>query len=102
MDLFGIPGDVFMQGGAIGIVTAAVLSMFRGWLVPKTSLDAVLTVQEKRLDGERVRGDEWKATAAFERARNEELSRQLNDLLEVGRTTQALIEGLNRAGRRHP
>ncbi len=97
MDLLGIPGDVIVQGGAAGVLLLTVLLLFSGWLVPARWLDKMLELHKERLGDEKARGDEWRATAKSEEERNRLLTEQMNELLEVGRTTNALIEGLKRA-----
>ncbi len=97
MELWGIPGEVIVQGGAAAVLLFAVLAIFSGLLVPARWLDRMLEVNEKRLGDANARGDEWRATAKSEEERNRLLTEQMNELLEVGRTTNALIEGLKRA-----
>lgn len=97
MDLWGIPGEVVVQGGAVGVLILAVVGLMLGRIVPRRSVTDLLTLHAERLADEKARGDEWKATAKATEVRNDELARQLSELLEVGHTTNALIEGLKRA-----
>jgi hypothetical protein len=97
LDLFGIPGAVIIQGGAVGVLTFVVLAILVGRLVPRKSLEDVRADRDARIAEAKARGDEWRAAALTEAERNEVLSRQLDLLLEANRTTNALIEGLKQA-----
>jgi hypothetical protein len=105
LDLFGIPGTVIVQGGAVGVLFFAVLAVLLGKLHPDRTVDRIEKVHSERLSEEKTRGDEWKAFGQAQGERNELLAQQLAELTEVGRTTNALIEGLKtatvqRSGRR--
>lgn len=105
MELFGIPGAVILQGGAAGILSFAVIAVLLGKLHPDRTLDRIEKVLTDRLTEEKARGDEWKAFGQAQGERNELLAQQLAELTEVGRTTNALIEGIKqvsdqRSGRR--
>jgi hypothetical protein len=67
--LDGIPATMIANAGALGILAVAVLGVLRGWLVPGSSLDKMLTLHKERLAQETARGDEWKAAALMERER---------------------------------
>jgi hypothetical protein len=97
LDLFGIPGSVIVQGGAAGILAFVVLAVLLGKLHPDRTLDRIEKVHEKQLANEKARGDEWRARGDAQEQRNDILAQQLAELLEVGRTTNALIEGLRKA-----
>lgn len=97
MELFGIPGNLVVQGGAVGVLMFAVIGIFLGKLVPARTLERIEKVHTDRLAEERARGDEWKARGDAQEKRNEVLAQQLAELTEVGRTTNALIEGLKQA-----
>lgn len=97
MELFGIPGTVIVQGGAVGVLFFAVLAILLGKLHPDRTLDRIEKVHSERLAEEKARGDEWKAFGQAQGQRNEVLAQQLAELTEVGRTTNALIEGLKQA-----
>lgn len=105
MELLGIPGPILVQGGATAVLLFAVLGVLLGRLLPSRTLERIEHVHAERLAEEKARGDEWKAFGQAQGARNELLAEQLAELTEVGRTTNALIEGLRkaseqRAGRR--
>lgn len=97
MELFGIPGTVIVQGGAVGVLFFAVLAVLLGRLHPDRTLDRIERAHDKELAAEKARGDEWKARGDAQERRNELLAQQLAELTEVGRTTNALIEGLKQA-----
>lgn len=97
MDLFGIPGAVIVQGGAVGVLFFVILLIVMGRLHPDRTLDRIEKVLAQQLAEEKARGDEWKAFGQAQGQRNEVLAQQLADLTEVGRTQNALIEGLKLA-----
>jgi hypothetical protein len=97
LELFGIPGAVIVQGGAVGVLFFAVLAILLGKLHPDRTLDRIERVHSERLAEEKARGDEWKAFGQAQGQRNEVLAQQLAELTEVGRTQNALIEGLKLA-----
>lgn len=91
-------------GALVTLIVFAVLAVWRGWLVPKTTvdkLDAALArveaVQEKRLAESIAREQEWKAAwMAAEQARQLSAD-QVGDLLELAKTTDAFIRTLPRS-----
>jgi hypothetical protein len=97
LDLLGIPSTVLVQGGAAAVLLLAVLLILLGRLHPDRTLDRIEKVHTDRLAQEKTRGDEWKAFGQAQGERNELLAQQLAELTEVGRTTNALIEGLRKA-----
>jgi hypothetical protein len=97
LDLFGIPGTVIVQGGAVGVLVFVVLAILVGRLVPRKSLEDVRADRDARLAEAKIRGDEWRATALAQEERSDVQARQIDQLLEANRTTNALIEGLKQA-----
>ena len=97
MELFGIPGAALIQGGAAAILAFTVLLIFLGKLVPSRTLDRIEKVYTDQLAAEKARGDEWRAAHGAQEKRNEVQTQQIAELSEVGRTTNALIEGLKQA-----
>jgi hypothetical protein len=104
LELFGIPGTIIVQGGAVTVLLVVVLAIVTGRLVPRKVLidvrkdrDARLKERDALVLAERARGDEWRAAAQAQDARNDVQSQQIQQLMEIGRTTNALIEGLKRA-----
>jgi DNA-binding GntR family transcriptional regulator len=89
-------------GGALAaLIIFAVVAVWRGWLVPRSTLRTLDTtrgyveaVQEKRLAESVAREQEWKAAwLAAEQARQLQAA-QIGDLLELAKTTDAFIRGL--------
>jgi hypothetical protein len=99
LELFGIPCAALVQGGAAGVLIVVVLAIVTGRLVPRRSLDDVRTDRDARLAEEKARGDEWRAAAQIQDARNDLLSQQVGQLLDAARTTNSLIEGLRQASK---
>jgi hypothetical protein len=97
VDLFGIPGAVVVQGGAVAVLILAVIGILTGRIVPRRSLEDVRLDRDERIAEERKRGDEWRAAAQAQDARNDLLSQQVSQLLDAARTTNSLIEGLRQA-----
>jgi hypothetical protein len=92
-------------GGLVGLVTLAVLAVWRGWLVPRGTLDllnasAAREIQgyRERLDDSKIRENEWKAAyGASEEARRVQAG-QLAELLELAKATDAVLRALPRGG----
>ena len=97
MDLFGIPGAVVVQGGAVTVLILAVIGILTGRIVPGRTVDRLDKVYSDQLEKEKARGDEWRAAAQAQDTRNDLLSQQVAQLLDAARTTNALIEGLKQA-----
>lgn len=95
--LLGLPASIVIQGGAVGVLALFVLGILTGRLVPRKSLEDVRTDRDARLAESQARGDEWRAAAHAQDERNDVLARQLTELLNANRTTNALIEGLRQA-----
>lgn len=93
----GLPAEWLAQGSAVTILGITVLGVLRGWLVPGRSLEQMLTLHAERLAEAHTRGDEWRQIAETAIAAGAEKDRQIEQLLEVGRTTNALLEGLRAA-----
>jgi DNA-binding GntR family transcriptional regulator len=100
----GLESIIFRNapGGAlVALIVFAVIAVWRGWLVPKTTVDRldqavarVEAVQEKRLAESVARETEWRsAWVAAEHARRLQ-AEQIGDLLELAKTTDAFIRGL--------
>lgn len=80
-------------GTLVGLVALAVLAIWRGWLVPKRTVDelAEATVRIERLYAERLaesvaRENEWRNNWAIERKRGDLQSAQIAELLELARS----------------
>lgn len=97
MEMWGIPGSVVVQGGAVGLLAMVVVAVLVGRLVPRKVLDDTRADRDSRLADEKARGDEWRAAALAQDERNDVQGQQLAQLLDATRTTNALIEGLKQA-----
>lgn len=95
--LEGIPSELLVQGGAVAILAVTVLGIIRGWLVPASSLEKMLTLHAERLQEAHERADEWKGVAKVAITAAAEKDHQLSQLLEVGRTQVALLEGMRKS-----
>lgn len=71
------------QIGAGGLVTAFVLAVLLGRLVPRRTLEDILHDR-----------DEWRAAHRISEAARAEGQQQVNELLEHARTTDAFIRAL--------
>lgn len=97
MELFGIPGAVLIRGGAVAVLGFVVLAIIAGKLVPRKVVEDVRADRDARLEEANKRGDEWRAAAEAQDARNDLQAQQIQQLLDIGRTTNALVEGLTKA-----
>lgn len=102
MDLATIP---WAQGSlvtiALAIIVATVGMVLRGLLIPKSTHEAMIAVLQQRAEEKAEEAREYKAAwLAVEQTRQEQ-DRQLAELMELGRTTVAIIRSLDaRAGGR--
>lgn len=99
-------------GAILGI---AIISIIRGWLVPRKVLEdvqkassAAIELQEKRLidrDEENARlvaeKDDWKTAERLGAQTNAILVRQVEELLEAGKLAQAIANSLPSSGARN-
>jgi hypothetical protein len=96
-------------GGLVGLVTLAVLAVWRGWLVPRGTLDLLnastareIQVIKERLEESKVREHEWKAAFnASDEARRVQ-TEQLKELLALAQATDAFMRALPRGGGEPP
>lgn len=77
-------------GGAVGLLFAVAWLVFDGKLTPERTLDKILAVKDRELATVQAGYD-------AERARNEELSRQVNELMELSRVTVGIVKAIPRA-----
>lgn len=73
--------------GAGGLVVLFVLSIMRGWLVPRSVLDDVRRDRDVRVAEEHERGEQW-------RLAHEESNKQVTALLETGKTVANVMRAL--------
>ena len=95
------PGDV----GFAGLVIAACWLIFRGHLVPKSTVDTIkvesdLAVKRAEAAAERAVAEkkEWKEAYHLEHQARVLLSQQLGELTEYAETTERLIRSITAAG----
>jgi len=97
-DLVGVGID---GGALVSLVAVAILSVWRGWLVPRVTLDRmeqstgrVETVQAQRLADSQEREHEWREAWLKEKARGDLQADQISELLELARTTDSALRAL--------
>ena len=91
------------DGALVGLVVIAIVAVWKGWLVPRATVDQleeaterIEGIQAERLADSLRRESEWKAAWMAEKARSDLQADQLGDLLELARTTDAFIRGVHR------
>jgi hypothetical protein len=77
-----------------GLVTLAVLSLIRGWLVPKLIQDRIEVLYAERLSDRDKRIAELAAAYATVDRRNDMLAEQIRELTEGIRTSNAVVAAL--------
>jgi hypothetical protein len=93
-DIVGGVADVAPSAAFVSLIASAVAAVWRGWLVPRRSVDQLITVQNERLAEARDREREWRAAwEASEEARRI-IAERFDDMLEGQRTVEALIRAL--------
>lgn len=91
-----------VPGGAlVSLIGLAIVAVWRGWLVPKITVDTlaaatarVEAVQAERLNDAQERQRELWAAWNAERARGDLQARQIDELLELARTTDVALRAL--------
>ncbi len=78
---------VLLVGLAVTIVTASLVAVLLGKLLPERTHDRIVGLHK-------MIADERGATLALERKRNDTLDAQNGQLLEQSRTAQALLEAV--------
>lgn len=99
MDLFGIPGTVIVQGGATAVLILAVIGILTGRIVPARSVDRLEKMYAEALQKETTRGDEWRAAAQAQDARNDLLVQQVTALVDTMRTMNAMLDAMQQVSR---
>lgn len=87
-----------VQLGALGVLLAAFWLVYTGRLMPKSTVDVIRSVLERRIDEKTTEASEWKAAAESATAASRESVAQMGELLQTTRTTNALVEGLAHHG----
>lgn len=81
----------FLNLGVGGIV---VLAFIRGWIFSKAQVEALVESYKERLQDQKSQLSDAKAAYAASEARNEALGRQVAQLVELGRTSNAVLSAL--------
>jgi hypothetical protein len=94
-------GSHLDSGALVSLVVLAVLAVWRGWLVPKATVDQLAqaterieAVQAQRLADSQTRENEWRTAWMNEKARGDLQADQIGELLELARTTEAALRAL--------
>jgi hypothetical protein len=82
------------------LVTLAVISIYRGWLWTKASVDALKDSYKLLLDDKDRQIEELRKTNHTVDARNDMLAEQVRQLVEIGHTTSAVLTALPSAAER--
>jgi hypothetical protein len=100
-ELVGIVSRLAPGSALVTLVTLAVLAVWRGWLVPRRTVDSLLTaarqiadVQEKRLAESIAREQEWRAAWDAERRAREVLDGHVGDVVDSLATVERLIRAI--------
>lgn len=75
----------------IGLTALAVISLIRGWIIPKSSHEREMRMANKR-------GDEWKETALEGRKLASEQSDQISKLVDANKVTAEFFGTVQREG----
>lgn len=79
---------VFSYPALAAVLVFLIIAISRGWLIPQRS-------HEREIEAEKRRADEWKAVAE-ERGKTISIQgAQINALLEVGDTVDALLRAIS-------
>lgn len=90
LDLTGIWG-LSPVAALIGVTVFLFLSLARGWVIPKSSLEREMAASNKR-------GDEWKETALDQRELISQQSAQISTLTEATKTPAEFFGTVMREG----
>lgn len=71
-------------GLVLGTLALVLVSVIRGWFIPKSTHERELAQAELRIDAQRLRGDEYKAAAVDKDRVIAEKDKQITALMEVG------------------
>lgn len=85
-------GDLTVGGALVGFAVLVLVSIVRGWLIPKGQHDRELAAANQRTQDAKDRGDEWKATALEYKAVVDRKEHQVDTLV----TTNAVIQDVLR------
>lgn len=77
-----------------GLVTFAIIGLFRGWLVPGPVVRDRIADKDSQIANLSQERDDWKATARASEDARHELVQQNKDLIDAGETTNRLLEAM--------
>lgn len=82
-----LPGlwNITPWGALIGLSVLIIVSLVRGWLIPKST-------HEREIVQERQRGDEWKESTIAERSVNSVLREQNGDLIHANKVVEQFLK----------
>ncbi len=86
--------NVFMQGGAMAIVTFIVLLIIRGSLVPRSVLEDVRSDRDARIAEVLAERDTWRDAHKESEAARIEAQAQLGEMLEFSRTADQAFRAI--------
>jgi hypothetical protein len=92
VDLWGIPASLAIESGAAGILLLTVIGILTGRLVPRRSLDDVRADRDARLAEWSRQVDQWRDAYQLECRARQELAAQVDELLEVARATDRMVQ----------
>lgn len=94
-------------GAFLALVAVLGTAIWRGWLVPRPTVekleeafDKIAAVQEMRLAESTTRESEWKAAWVAENAKGQVLAGQIADLVEYAKTADHVLRSLPGQSRR--
>lgn len=82
---FGLAGFIFLL---------LMMAFARGWVFSRKSVEDMIRVYEGRLDDKNAVIADLKAAVAASERRNDMLSAQVGQLVELGRTSNAVLNAL--------
>lgn len=95
MDVLAFFNTLPVNQVALGaIVTFMVVSLLRGWVVPRSVLLDRMTDKDAQIAVLAKERDDWKSAYNQGELSRQELVRQNSDLIEAGQTTNRLMESL--------
>lgn len=85
----------FAQFGLVGtLVVMTLLAFARGWVFSRKSVEDMIQVYRDRIEDKNAAIADLKAAVAASEERNEMLNRQVAQLVELGRTSNAVLSAL--------
>lgn len=88
------PNTLIPSIGSVGFVTFIVISIVKGWLVPKSIYTDRMADKDRIISNLTVERDTWRDAHSQSEESRAILSQQNSDLIESGKTTNYLIESL--------